>query len=122
MARLSPAQKLRRILNTIRAWEKHDPRATFFGYTLAQFKAAVKPSLDAHAKIAELRDELRLVVAARDLADKRSLRIVYGVGWAVDGNPAHGSDSDLHEDLGFTRHAVRTSRIRAARRRRPIKK
>jgi hypothetical protein len=117
---MSPAQKLRRILNTIRAWERHDPRVTFFGHSLARFKAAVKPSLDAHAKVVGLREQLRAAVAERNAADKRSLRLVRGVGFAVDGHPAHGSDSDLHEELGYTREAIRQSRSRAGRRRKRL--
>jgi hypothetical protein len=117
---MSPAQRLRRILKTIRAWERHDPRATFFGHSLAQFKAAVKPSLDAHARVAELREQLRITLAERNTADKRSLQLIYGVGFAVDGNPAHGSDSDLHEEMGYTRETARQNRSRAGRGRKRV--
>ncbi|HVX90293.1 MAG TPA: hypothetical protein VHC20_01515 [Candidatus Paceibacterota bacterium] len=114
---MSPAQRLRRILKTIRAWERHDPRATFFGHSLPQFKTAVQPSLEAHAKVTELRKALRFALIERNAADKRSLELVRAVGFAVDGHPAHGINSDFHEALGYTREAVRQSKIRMGRRR-----
>jgi hypothetical protein len=117
MARMSPAQKLQRILKAIRAWERHARDDTFSGHSLARFKAAVQPSLDAHANVTDLRNQLRTAVIERNAADNRSLRLVRRVGFAVDADPAHGPDSDLYEELGYTREAVRRSKIRTGRRR-----
>jgi hypothetical protein len=114
---MSPAQRLRRILNTIRAWERHARRSTFFGHSLVEFKAAVQPSLDAHAKVADLRKQLRIALIERNAADRRSLELTYGMGFAVNGDRAHGRDSDLREELGYMREAVRRSKIRTGRRR-----
>jgi hypothetical protein len=48
MARLSPEQQIKRILQAIQGWEKEAPGVTFSRRTLAQFKEAMQPSLDAH--------------------------------------------------------------------------
>jgi hypothetical protein len=117
MARLSPAQKLRRILNVIRAWERDAPGRTFWGHSLAQFKAAVQPSLDAHANVADLRKQMRVALIERNLADDRSMQLVYHLGLGVAGDPAYGMDSHLYEEFGRTRETVRRSKIAAGRRR-----
>jgi hypothetical protein len=114
---MSPAQKLQRILDTIRAWERGAQGSIFSGHSLAQFKAAVQPSIDAHAKVADLRKQLRSALIERNLADKRSMKLNYRVGCAVGGDPAHGDDSVLYEEFGRTREAVRRSKIAAGRRR-----
>lgn len=115
MARRSPAERLSRILTAIRAWERHARRSTLGGTSLSQFKTALQPSVDAHARVAALRKDLRIALIERDTADRRSFELIERLSFAVKGDPRHGFDSDLLEDLGYTRAAVRRSRIRAGR-------
>jgi hypothetical protein len=117
MARLSPEQQIARILKTIRAWETYAPRDTFTGHTLAQFKAAMQPSLDAHARVANLRQELRTLILMRNDIVWKAMRLIYRIGHSTKGSADHGPNSDLSEALGYTREAVRRSKIRRTKRR-----
>ena len=117
MARASPAEKLTRITNAIRGWETDARRATFSGLSFAGFKAEMQPSLDAHARVKDLQQQLRVAIAQRDKADARSLEIVYRVVDAIKGDPAFGRYSALCEAMGHTREDVRRSRMRRGRKR-----
>jgi hypothetical protein len=117
MARLSPEQQIERIRKTLSAWEKEAPRSTFSGYTFTSFKAAMQPALDAHAKVQDRRLQLRFSTVERNSVVKKAMQLVYTVGFAVQGDPNHGRNSELHEALGYTREAVRRTRIRRGMRR-----
>ena len=117
MARMSPAQKLQKILDTIQAWERGATSSVFSGHSLSQFKAAVQPSLDAHHRVVDLRNQLRSALIERNLSFNRSMKLIYRVCCAIGGDPAHGVDSALYEEFGRTREAVRRSKIRAGRKR-----
>ena len=117
MARLSPEQRIERILNTIRAWETHARRSTFSRHTLAEFKAAMQPSLEAHARVVNLRKDLRIAIVERNGLVTKAMQLIYLVGFATQGDPEHGPNSNLYEALGYTRKAVRSAKIRRARRR-----
>src|SRR5262249_46387365 len=69
MARRSPADKLAQLLRVANAWQRLRPRRTFGGLTVAQFRQAIQPSLDARAEIADLQRRLLTAIAARDDAD-----------------------------------------------------
>jgi hypothetical protein len=117
MARLSPEQQIRRILQAIRGWEAHAPTSTFSRRTLAQFKETMQPSLDAHNKVLDLRTQLRIAVVERNGLTRKAMQILYMSGFAVKGDPGHGPNSALNEAFGYTREIVRTARIRRAARR-----
>jgi hypothetical protein len=117
MARVSPAEKLKRITTAIRAWETHARRSVFSSLSLDQFKLAMQPSLDSHAKVKELQQQLRVAIVQRDAIDARNLETLYRLGYAVVGDPAHGRNSALYKALGYTPEAVRRRRIRSGRRR-----
>ncbi len=117
MARLSPEQQVRRIRNTIRAWEVHARRSAFSRHSLTEFKAAMQPALDAHARVADQRKQLRVSLLERNGAVRKAMELVYLIGFATRGDPEHGPNSDLYEALGYTREAVRRTKIRRARRR-----
>jgi hypothetical protein len=85
--------------------------------SLAEFKTAMQPSLDAHGRVRDLRQQLRIAVVERDAADSRVLELIYRLGYAVKGEPVHGRNSVLCEALGYTRETVRRARIRRGRRR-----
>ena len=122
MARLSPEQQVQRILEAIRGWEKHAPDSTFSRRTLAQFKEAMQPCLDAHAKVLDLRKDTHFAVVQRNGLTAKAMQILYTTGFAVQGDPNHGRDSDLHEAFGNTRERVRRARIRRAARRKRMKR
>ena len=117
MARLSPEQQIRRIIGAIRAWEKHAPDSTFSRRTLAEFKEAMRPSLDAHARVVDLRKQVRIAVIERNQMVGKAMQVVYMTGHAVRGDPNHGRDSVLNEALGYTREVVRRTKIRRGARR-----
>jgi hypothetical protein len=117
MARLSPEQQIQRILKTIRAWEAHARRSTFSRHSLAEFKAAMQPALDAHARVVDQRHQLRFTILERNGAVRKALQLVYLIGFATQADPAHGPNSNLYEALGYTREAVRRTKIRRARKR-----
>lgn len=122
MARLSPEQKIQRILTAIRGWEKHGPDSTFSRRTLAQFKEAMQPSLDAHDKVVGLRKQLKIAIVSRDNLVAKALQTLYTTGFAVRGDPEYGRNSALNEAFGYTRENVRRAKIRrAARRKRRAK-
>ena len=77
--------------------------------TLAQFKAAVKPSYDTRERIATLEDQLSSEKTARDNADDESLRLAQVVVNGVVGDPAEGPDGDLYEAMGYVRRSDRRS-------------
>jgi hypothetical protein len=121
MARLSPEQQIQRLTEAIRGWEKHAPRSTFSRRTLAQFRDAMQPSLDAHDKVVNLRKQLRIAVVERNGMVGKAMQILYVTGFAVRGDPEHGPNSDLNEALGYTREVVRRAKIRRAARRKRAK-
>jgi hypothetical protein len=117
LARASPAEKLKRITQAISGWEREARRSTFSELSFAGFKAEMQPSLDAHARVKDLQQQLRIAITQRDHADARSLGIIYRVVCAVRGDQAYGRDSALCEAMGYTRENVRRIRIRRARKR-----
>ena len=98
--------KLQRILN---AWETLAPDKTFGGMTLAQFRAAIQPSLAARDRVEDLEDQLRQAQTDRDNADEDSLDKVQLVVNGVVGDPTEGADSALYEAMGYTRKSERKS-------------
>lgn len=114
MARKSPAEKLKRIQQTIDAWEGHGRHHTLHGMTLHQFNAAVRPSKDARRKVADLERRLAQAIRERNSADARSMRLVKNVGYAVAGHPELGQDSDMYEAMGYVRRSARRKRRKRA--------
>jgi hypothetical protein len=78
----------------------------------------MQPALDAHAKVLDLRKELRFTLHERNAFVRKALQLVYIVGFSVQGHPDHGVDSELNEALGYTRETVRREKIRRGRRKR----
>jgi hypothetical protein len=101
VARKSPADKLECLLNVTGAWERLRPDRSFFGYTLDRFKAAIRPSLDNRAEIEDLQKRLRIAIRRRDAADRQSFRILRGVVYAVQGDPAEGGNGELYVAMGY---------------------
>lgn len=98
-----------RINAVIGGWEEHSPEATFAGLTLAQFKAKVKPSLDARAAVEDLDRKLDGARVDRDNADVASEEFVSNVVNSVKGDPAFGENSALYASFGYIRKDDRRS-------------
>lgn len=122
MARRSPEQQNDRIRQAIHGWERLAPNSTFSRRTLAQFKEAMRPSLEAHEKVLSLHEALRIAVVERNGLTAKAMQIFYMTGFAVRGDPAHGRDSALNAAFGYTREVVRRAKIRRAARRKRAKR
>jgi hypothetical protein len=101
----------------LHAWEDFAHDSEFSGMCLDEFRAEMQQSATAHARVENLRRELRHALVTRNEVDNRCLAIVYRVGYAVSGDPAFGRDSALLEAMGFTRETVRRMGIRRGMRR-----
>jgi hypothetical protein len=103
-------QKMERMLN---AWEALAPQNSFGGMTLEQFQAEAQPAHAARQRIADLENQLKQAIAAREEADEhfqeRARRVLCG----VIADPTEGPDSPLFEAMGYTRKsAIRSGLIR----------
>jgi hypothetical protein len=95
-------------------WEEHAADATFAGLTLAQFKAKVKPSLDARAAIETAERQLDGARVDRDNADVVSEEIANNVVNSVKGDPSFGENSALYASFGYIRKDDRKSGLTRA--------
>jgi hypothetical protein len=102
-----PKITLEKLNNVIKGWDTLAPDKSFGGMTLAQFKAAVKPSFDARDEIARLENQLQSKQIERDTVDVESLRLTRLVVNGVVGDPEEGPDSDLYDSFGYTRTSER---------------
>ena len=102
------------INSVIDGWEEHAADATFSGLTLAQFKAKVKPSLDARAEIANLNRQIAGFRVDRDNADATSLELVQNVVNSAKGDTNHGENSALYASFGYVRKDDRKSGLTRA--------
>ena len=105
----APKENLDRINTVTKAWETLRPAKSFAGLTLAQFKAKVKPSLDARANVETLDHQRTAALDQRDDADKASMETIKLVTNAVKGDPAETADGELYEAMGFVRESERLS-------------
>jgi hypothetical protein len=102
-----PKTTMEKINRVISGWETLAPDKTFGGMTLAQFKAAVKPSFDTREELRVLESQTQSKQIDRDDADTESLRLVQRVVNGVVGDPEEGPDSDLYDSFGYTRTSER---------------
>ena len=98
-----------KIAAAIKAWDDLRKNKSFAGKTLAEFKAAIKPSLDARAAILTLKNQLIAAVHQRKSADAASLKELRFLVNAVKGDPAEGEDGELYEAMGYVRLSERKS-------------
>ena len=90
-----------------KAWEDLRPAKSFAGMTLAQFKAKIKPSLDARDAIGTVENQLIAANDQRDIADLESMKQVALVVNAVKGDITEGEDGELYEAMGYVRKSER---------------
>ena len=107
MSRKTPAGYLVTLETIISAWERVRPGKSFGGMTLKQFKAAVQPSFDKRAAIAEARALLRTLIRGRDADDRRAWKLARQVVNSVLGTASEGEDSPLYVAMGYVPWSVR---------------
>jgi len=107
MSRKTPAGHLATLETILSAWERLRPAKSFGGMTLKQFKAAVQPSFDKRAAIADARVLLRTLIRGRDADDRRSWKLARLVVNSVLGTPSEGEDSPLYAAMGYVPWSVR---------------
>jgi hypothetical protein len=93
----------------IAGWEEHAATASFGGLTLAQFKAKVKPSLDARTEIETVERQLAGLRVDRNNADVVSEEIAASVVNSVEGDLTFGENSALYASFGYIRKNDRKS-------------
>jgi hypothetical protein len=102
-----PKSTLEKLNSIINGWETLAPDKSFGGMTLAQLKAAVKPSFAAREELRVLESQVQAKHIERDTADEESLQLVQRVVNGVIGDPEEGPDSDLYDAFGYTRKSER---------------
>ncbi len=105
----SPALTAAKIQKMTTAWETLAASSKFNGMTLAQFKAAVKASIDARDTVREKEDELMDAIDARNDSDITVLAVCDKVVKAVVADDNFGDNSSLYEAMGYVRKSERKS-------------
>jgi hypothetical protein len=103
----NPAEIEKAITDITNGWTSLAPTATFAGMTLAQYTAAVKPSLDARVAITGLDEQMTGAITNRDKADTVTEPINQKIIKAVVGDVNYGDDSALYESFGYVRKSQR---------------
>jgi len=98
-----------KIATVVKAWEDLRPTKSFAGMTLDEFKAAVKPSLDARDTLGTLADQTTATLVERDQADVVSMAKVALVVNAVKGDVTEGEDGELYATMGYVRKSARAT-------------
>jgi hypothetical protein len=82
---------------------------------LEQYRAEVKPSLDAREQIVTVEDHLRAEYSRRDDADAASAQAMARVVNGGRADPEAGDNSALYEAMGYVRRSARRTGGRRAR-------
>lgn len=90
-----------RINNLMAAWEQQAPEAKFVGMTLADFRIAMNPALQALQRKKQLHLEMRAAVQASENAEAVCRPITDQVVAAVKAEGLYGPDSPLYRAMGF---------------------
>ena len=98
-----------KIATVVKAWGDLRKTKSFAGMTLDQFKAAIKPSLDARDALGTLADQTTAALVERDDADAASMKQVLNVVNAVKGDITEGEDGELYAAMGYVRKSERKS-------------
>lgn len=106
---INPNANKAKLTQVTNAWSELAADKSFGGMTLAQFKAACKPSLDARDELARLEAQVTQWQNRRDDADGKTTEVIQKVVNGVKGDPAFGEDCDLYEAMGYVRKSERKS-------------
>ena len=77
--------------------------------TLDEFKAAIKPSLDARATISDAEATTAAAIVQRDNADTLTRSTVLRVVHAVVADKDEGNDGELKKAMGYVRRSERAT-------------
>lgn len=111
----SRRETLSEIEITEQAWSTIAPEETFFGLTLDQYRAKVRPVYDLRAEGAELDRRRAGNVAMLNDADAAALRLTRNIGGSVKAHPKYGEDSPLYAAMGYIRRSERKSGLKRPR-------
>jgi hypothetical protein len=109
MPKVTPKKIEEKIETTVAAWEELAPTKKFGGLTLAEFKDAIAPSINARKLIDQLQNQLGQAINQRDDADNLSLTVIQRVVSGVLADPTEGPNSSIYERMGYTRQSERKS-------------
>ena len=123
MKKRNPKVALERITTLRRVWSTLRPNSSFYGRTLEQFDAEVKPSLDARAELDAIDEHRAATAVRRDDADLVSTDLVDHIVNAIKAHPDEGEDGEVYAGLGYVRKGLRgvRSRRRPAQGEQPVK-
>ena len=111
--RLSLQGKTDRIDRIAWAWGSVCPTKLLGGRSLEDFSEETKASRVIRARLAEIDNERRQLIAQRNAADKRSLKAVRRTIFATLGDPDEGPNGKLYIAMGFIpKYLCRTGRGR----------
>jgi len=96
-----PSVVEKKLTLVLSGWENIAPTDSFAGMTLAQFKEAVKPSVEARKEIDRLDDLLTKMMEQRDQADVATAPKLQAVVAGVLADPKHGPNSGLYKAMGY---------------------
>ena len=91
------------------AWARLAAEDTFADHTLTSFKAAVQPSLDARARLAELRLDFERWLTERMKADEASIHEYRRVIAGIRCHTKHGNNSAMLRACGYVLEMERDS-------------
>jgi hypothetical protein len=105
-----------KINQVVTAWESLRPEKTFAGLTLAQFKTAIQPGIDAHDRVEALKDQLTACQTERGELLEEALHTIMRVVNAVRSDVDEGEDGAFYEALGYVRKSERKSGLSRGKR------
>jgi hypothetical protein len=91
------------------AWTELAPNATFGGYTLAEFTAAVNASFTTRTESDRLSALRSANISARDAADEASREVAKRIVASVKGDKNYGDNSPLYRAMGYGTASERSS-------------
>jgi hypothetical protein len=94
------------------AWASMAPGESFYGRTLEQFRAEIKPMYDLCAEAAESERRTAGIKAKRADAAVAASQLGQNIVQSVKAAPTHGKDSPLYAAMGFVRESARSSGLR----------
>jgi hypothetical protein len=112
---------LTRVTEVTSGWERLRPGKKFFGMTLDDYKAAVKPFTDACADIAELEKALKHAIDRREIASAPAMLATKRIITSVRGDPEEGENGPLVAAMGYTPDSQRNTGLSRRRKEQPAK-
>ena len=104
---MSHMQTVQRMKRFVEMWERMRPNKCFAGLTLENFKALVRPALEARDDIEQLEHRVRLMIHRRNVADRVVVQAMNRITCAVMGDADEGDDGEFYGALGYVRRSKR---------------